>query len=135
MRISDWSSDVCSSDLIGQENGDCRMRFDAQSCRFGDIDGQFYWCTHPDILLPKLQFNARPSGAWLNARDRHLSIGRQARHHRLYGATYPNNMRAASSQSCGATAPSKPRREIGRASFRERVWQYVELSGGAVVLK
>src|SRR3546814_17070 len=98
MRISDWSSDVCSSDLtptrkgeandllvrkfplIGQENGDCRMRFDAQSCRFGDIDGQFYWCTHPDILLPKLQFNARPSGAWLNARDRHLSIGRQARH-------------------------------------------------------
>src|SRR3546814_1841066 len=45
-EANDWL--VRKFPLIGQENGDCRMRFDAQSCRFGDIDGQFYWCTHPD---------------------------------------------------------------------------------------
>src|SRR3546814_1280589 len=85
-EANDWL--VRKFPLIGQENGDCRMRFDAQSCRFGDIDDQFYWCTHPHILLPQLQLNARPPGAWLNARDRQLSIGRDRKSTRLNSSHY-----------------------------------------------
>src|SRR3546814_10876811 len=52
MRISDWSSDVCSSDLGGRQNdaldardmqcgNDCRSRYiTAQAARLGQIVGQ-----------------------------------------------------------------------------------------------
>src|SRR3546814_20091526 len=83
MRISDWSSDVCSSDLEGR---------------------------HPALLV--------------HAEDRRCAarVGRSERGDR--GA------RGGAGGGSGAC-----RCQIGRASGRERVWQYVEVSVVAVSLK
>src|SRR3546814_14678183 len=92
MRISDWSSDVCSSDLV------------------------------PDFCLFK--FNVRtqhPSDeGWLQE-----SLDRIVR--TLGGDGIVFEIRG------GFTRPPKP--QIGRASCRERVCQYVSISVGAVSLK
>src|SRR3546814_19904201 len=83
MRISDWSSDVCSSDLLhGPPGGDGRHL----------------------------------GGAGLEG-DAELG---------------PHGPRGASD---AAQVPAPLPRQIGRASCRERVCQYVSLSGVAVSLK
>src|SRR3546814_7393520 len=91
MRISDWSSDVCSSDLLRRH----------------------------DNTLAQIRIRAH--------RERHAArIGWQAR-----GST--------SNQQCSSGNDGDgPDRvlvdQIGRASCRERVCQYVESSGVAVAL-
>src|SRR3546814_12887245 len=75
MRISDWSSDVCSSDL---------------------------------------------SARWRRA---------------LARASPPRADRPARGRRCRAAAPRRRSAEIGRASCRERVCQYVSISVVAVSLK
>src|SRR3546814_11392253 len=96
MRISDWSSDVCSSDLIGR----------AAACRIPDR-------SHRSRLRPA----RRPC---------------------------PRTLRPFPAPRCGLRpdpwrrgAPRRPLglpSEIGRASCRERVCQYVEISVVAVSL-
>src|SRR3546814_20611599 len=106
MRISDWISDVCSSDLADLEESDPRDQPRAQQL----------------------------AGA-----------GRLARALRR-GAAAPRPARAPADRAGdhrGARAPSggfpprlrAPRQEIGRASCRDRVCQYDEISVVAVSLK
>src|SRR3546814_16266811 len=90
MRISDWSSDVCSSDLAnGSSTGDC----------------------------------TRPT------RHRAATAGQSAGTARL---------RAKAARPHAGRTPGADglrRREIGRASCRERVCKYVSISVVAVLLK
>src|SRR3546814_10144821 len=51
MRISDWSSDVCSSDLIER--------------RIDDGYAEFHWSHHPDQDWPTNEY-----GAWLRAQGK-----------------------------------------------------------------
>src|SRR3546814_11765207 len=103
MRISDWSSDVCSSDLRrcpapcrrgggGDDpggGGDLRRERegDHSAAELGDPGGRYHRC------------GRRPRGG-------------------LPGC-----------------ASARPRRQIGRASCRERVWQDVWVAVGACTLK
>src|SRR3546814_16916271 len=87
MRISDWSSDVCSSDL----------------CDAGGAGAAV---------------GVRVGGDVLAARN--LPAGRRGNRH---GVPAPGGGRPC--------AAGRRAVEIGRASGRERGWQYVEISGGA----
>src|SRR3546814_11451185 len=91
MRISDWSSDVCSSDLSG-----CTIS-DPPPDRTGDVA----------VVINGLNkhFGGAPALQDLSA---------QIRYGRLTGLVGP---------------------AIGRASCRERVWQYVSISVVAGSLK
>src|SRR3546814_19502900 len=90
MRISDWSSDVCSSDLRALQTTDDHAtnhcRFTKANLRFGRVD--------IDVDLGRRKIDKQ-------------------RHH-------------------GMSVPSQ---KIGRASCRERVCQYGEISVVAVSLK
>src|SRR3546814_4422245 len=103
VRISDWSSDVCSSDLS----------------RHHQPDPQF-WRTRTDRFA-----DSRPecgSELWLRAGTAAAAApcSRPRRH------PYP----------AVAIEPwVRCRYQIGRASWRERVCQYVYISGDAVSLK
>src|SRR3546814_15626469 len=92
MRISDWSSDVCSSDLSASPAGDPLRR----ECRFH--------ADQPDRVLCK-------------------RAGRQ-------------QQRAGEDRRrTGCLCEEESHCEIGRASCRERVCQYVSISVVAVSLK
>src|SRR3546814_20481809 len=111
MRISDWSSDVCSSDL-------------------GPVDDT-------------QAMAANVAALWRSGRA--AAIGAAARSHvvaryswtrtfeRLLGEIYPAALRHAAMRAPDPRL--EVRREIGRASCRERVCQYVEISVVAVDLK
>src|SRR3546814_8820449 len=88
MRISDWSSDVCSSDLIGLPRRDDRREM------IGAIAGKFIG-EHHNIDLAR------------SARDTRGAISRRNPVHR------------------GALHACRAQVQIGRASCRERVCQYV----------
>src|SRR3546814_20981957 len=99
MRISDWSSDVCSSDLlaaIDPNQGRCDASDNSAACLLGEVS---------DL-------------ADGDAVDQ-LGLADQAVSEQILprGDTPPQNER---------------RREIGRASCRERVCQYVSISVVAV---
>src|SRR3546814_841544 len=98
MRISDWSSDVCSSDLIGQD-----LALDA------------------DALDPR--------GVGF-ARDRTDLLGERQRDGGARGRIEPDVGWLAI-----RVAGKHRRNEIGRASCRESVCPYVEISVVAVSLK
>src|SRR3546814_11500635 len=143
MRISDWSSDVCSSDLIFVSDIALRERqfalfgevvvpvgdklkvtgggryFDARqrsSVRFGGVfadpnTGTSSFRNKEDGFNPKLNL------AYEFDRDRMVYV-QAAKGFRLGGTNEP-----VPAAACAA---------IGRASCRERVWQYGEVSVGAV---
>src|SRR3546814_18554144 len=100
MRISDWSSDVCSSDLemiarsAVDDAQDGETTIPAQVAGFEGRERQ-----HLDQLL-----------AHVPARDQQCA-------------------------GLGVARGLQLQREIGRASCRERVCQYVSISVGAVSLK
>src|SRR3546814_17966249 len=100
MRISDWSSDVCSSDLLA-DHGDGLAGADVE----GDV---------VDHRLP-LAGDAERGGEVGDAQDR-----RGARHGGGGGGAHDSPL------SFG---------EIGRASWREKVGKYVEISVVAEALK
>src|SRR3546814_20620377 len=105
MRISDWSSDVCSSDLrAGRTPGIVAARDDdAVDARH---QARRRRARTPERAVGDARaLGARPGGV------------PQRRHHRPWPLRRP------------AVA------EIGRASWRERVWQYVLVSGRACNLK
>src|SRR3546814_12267789 len=104
MRISDWSSDVCSSDLPAAF--DPRPRADRLAGRpraLGDAGG---------ACGPQAAFAAAIS--WLVCR----AVAVRARR---------DLPRRLDERVAGAA--------IGRASCRDRVWQFVSISVGAVTLK
>src|SRR3546814_16762527 len=101
MRISDWSSDVCSSDLSRQTSG-------ARSTR-----------------QPKLARRPRPR--------------RLIRYSRMFTLTEAGHGGTDLPRRCCPSDFTRDgaRREIGRASCRERGCQYVEISvvGGSLKKK
>src|SRR3546814_13195295 len=107
MRISDWSSDVCSSDLLlqyafEQRASDIHLepRRDTGHIRFR-IDG----------IMQKVFELPAPVMTAVTARIKILARMDVAEKRR------PQDGRIKTRSSSG--------REIGRASCRERVWQYV----------
>src|SRR3546814_20599380 len=88
MRISDWSSDVCSSDL---EDGDLR-----------------------------------PFGQWRRAE--------RFRNRRLYRFGVRGRLRRVGGGKLISGRGAALRQQIGRASWRERVCQYVSITVAAVPL-
>src|SRR3546814_5040397 len=94
MRISDWSSDVCSSDLIKIIQA---AAVDANHCNFGPLKQSFQSQRWVGRLLPII--GAAPAIAPKPQSDLDIQIFRQ------------DDLDAAG--------------EIGRASCRERVCQYV----------
>src|SRR3546814_1575721 len=106
VRISDWSSDVCSSDLAGSGSG-CWVAGKSGSIPGSDGSGG----------------GGRPGplGNWRSPGNR---LGR-----RWSAGCAPSSSRSGCSSSAINTA------EIGRASCRERVCQYVYDSVVSVSLK
>src|SRR3546814_12129239 len=98
MRISDWSSDVCSSDL-GRRLADALQAADE-----GDVDGdQVAGATGLDVALAELAAEALQETDLLVA-EGDLALGSGL----------------LQTQQALVAGP-----QIGRASWRERVWQYV----------
>src|SRR3546814_14997136 len=109
MRISDWSSDVCSSDLIegvGLEEiaEEAARRHRAAYGKSSDTEldqgGAYAWRVHGE------QHGWTPDSV---ADLQHAVRGE-----------LPDKYR-----SFAASINEQSRRQIGRASCRERVWQYV----------
>src|SRR3546814_15124400 len=109
MRISDWSSDVCSSDLI-----------DGHS-HYVDIGTS----TEPTPVGAMVSLT--PRQAEPRAVDRTVIQIAQA-HAGRYGLGIHLNHDPHASETFVAT---HVRRQVGRATGRERVREYVSISGGA----
>src|SRR3546814_13194624 len=126
MRISDWSSDVCSSDLGGDEDGVAN-----------EINDQLY-TTPEDALATVAALGAGEKGRYMTA----LTFGN------VHGVYKPGNVKLrpeilrtaqdAVASQLGLPAGSKPfdlvfhggsgsssGEKIGRASGRKRVCPYV----------
>src|SRR3546814_19835911 len=115
MRISDWSSDVCSSDLHVSADGAFADDATAHAPSAGDRIGPDGW----------LCFNRR-SGQISHRPHRIGSNG--------IAGLYPERL----IQQIGQAFPPSGQADafdIGRASCRERVCQYVLISVDAVLLK
>src|SRR3546814_12208209 len=111
MRISDWSSDVCSSDLLAQH-----LLYAA----VGMVEAVDRQRLHEDAVdgVARMQ---RP----VRVLEHHL-------HQLVEGLVAP---RALPLPGDGDAAAPVGIEEIGRASCRERVCQYVSMSVVAVSLK
>src|SRR3546814_17719071 len=109
MRISDWSSDVCSSDL--GEGRDGRIGGDAGEEIFARRDDLVGVAAKSETITEHHPHDHRECG---DGED----LGQHRCH--VLGAD---------------EAAVKQRKEIGRASCRESVCQYAEISGVAVSLK
>src|SRR3546814_20298230 len=100
MRISDWSSDVCSSDLVPHA---------------GSIG------VAPTLPLPIP--HSSPSGLTRGSRAGDEAVALDARvKPELSRLRYSMHLTASGDSGCQARGPCA---EIGRASCRERVCQYV----------
>src|SRR3546814_15735467 len=128
MRISDWSSDVCSSDLLGEAERRCH------DARIGDYD--------VDRLARRLQ-NLRCGPYARKGSEIHLekleaaTTRRSGRaHHRccLLGfrdvAGRPDHMLPMRHQAARRFPPPPH----GHAAGRERAWQYVWIRVAAVTI-
>src|SRR3546814_15490711 len=112
MRISDWSSDVCSSDLL------CLAQRGRKSLTSPGLKTMTYrqpaeWAQHDWAWIG---FPSNPA-EWPNAFEGA----------RMQAAAFANAVHA--------TGQGEEVRQIGRASCRARVCPYVELPGVAVSLK
>src|SRR3546814_17984426 len=102
MRISDWSSDVCSSDVVEQHQAR-RAHADPLVGRLHELPGE----RRPE--------GGRRIGDDLLRRSQIEEIGRA----RVVAAPRRNVVRIGNSDVVAR------HHEIGRASCRERVWTYV----------
>src|SRR3546814_16841305 len=111
MRISDWSSDVCSSDLsaVGTQNG-IRLRM---SC--GDLAPDSIVCHNAKIALGTIVREPQPASLVMFEFCR-ASYYEDIAHRQFVARHLRGN-------------------QIGSASCRARVCQYVEISVVAVSLK
>src|SRR3546814_20343649 len=108
MRISDWSSDVCSSDLPSYYRG---CWHEVSRCLFLRYRHPHRVLTHTISSRTKVLYNPKAfftHAAWLDQGCPHCPI-------------FP-------------TADSRRSLEIGRATCRERVCKYVYISVDAVSL-
>src|SRR3546814_17797489 len=118
MRISDWSSDVCSSDLLPWSNV---AHVWTKSEGSPSADGR-YWCFMADtdpfnirgVFTYDLQTQSVIGARSLSSRPDHVSMSPSGRYCVISGGDVS---------------------EIGRATCRERVCQYVLISGVALSLK
>src|SRR3546814_5060737 len=133
MRISDWSSDVCSSDLIGIEVHSGRPRISAELPETGE---RFEGILPPVVAAPA--FAIRKPAVAVFTLDDYSGNGIMSR---LQAAVLRKavadraNILIAGGTGTGKTTPTNAllaevaktadRVEIGRASWRERVCQYV----------
>src|SRR3546814_16116649 len=126
MRISDWSSDVCSSDLghllqgyglAGQQR--CRQRCGALGL---DPDHAYVGAQRLDRHRHPRDQSATPGG------DQHGAYVRDLLEDLEAGRTLPGD-------DVLVVERVDQHGEIGRAWGRERGWQYVEFPGVAVTLK
>src|SRR3546814_15802756 len=108
VRISDWSSDVCSSDLLGEAH-----RGKDLEVEIGD-----------HVLAAELGEGAPVGAAGIVHQDVDGAEFRQRRRHRLLQG-----------RLVGDIARKDGRAELGRASCRERVCQSGWISVGAESLK
>src|SRR3546814_1562441 len=106
MRISDWSSDVCSSDLIDAVSGDLAALAEENE-PIGTVP------VFNDIQA-FMNFAAEGLLAQIPAQEDRLDRAAQLTQ-RLVGRVH----------HLGAAIPAQDRLQIGRASCRERVCQYV----------
>src|SRR3546814_12054303 len=124
MRISDWSSDVCSSDLVDMD--DLRVLRDVVVGVEGGVEAEPRAEREDDVSLP-----GEATGDWIAARA-HLSreqrvvgrndvavTGRGGDRDLQHLGQADHLLRAAAPLDTGAG------HEIGRASGRERGVQYV----------
>src|SRR3546814_13717737 len=105
MRISDWSSDVCSSEAVDD---------------VVDVDGQ--------LVAAQVGQHDDAIGADAVGDDRH-------RHRQRDEEEAPPPRAEEQIGGEHAERHAEQQVEIGRASWRERGWQSVEISGVAVSLK
>src|SRR3546814_17303357 len=115
VRISDWSSDVCSSDLVP----------DAGHGTAGDHHRR-----HLPLDYPLLHSHG-------DLADHHHGVPRDrpVAAEPVYGKMKAMRRRDSGFQSTDQAINQPGSSQIGRASGRERVWQYVKISGVAVSLK
>src|SRR3546814_15906167 len=111
MRISDWSSDVCSSDLIHEPRPICRIVYGGNG---------MVW----------VEANWPPSIKDCYARCIHVTLSQERARDRLRLVR-----RLTLQLSERRSRPLQRLVQIGTASCRERVCPYVELSVVAVFLK
>src|SRR3546814_16944442 len=137
MRISDWSSDVCSSDLERQEVAACSASPDFRRQRFKVVHviskiGCGPWAT--------AMLAGPPSSGRFRLEREHVDMNlvRRMFSENLDGALFPGGIAGAYPQQQAAPhnllveilrmMPSEPfgeHRKIGRESCRERVCPYV----------
>src|SRR3546814_11449739 len=107
MRISDWSSDVCSSDLLVSPKGR------AIGAPASSVPAQRH---RGELVAPRRQMPPpNPAGA-------HQSSAHKTEY-------------ACRARGLAHSVAWLPGKEIGRASCRERVWLYVMISVGVGPLK
>src|SRR3546814_17299321 len=109
MRISDWSSDVCSSDLQGDGAAGRRLQADVVQRRLGAAVGERY-----RLKAHGAAGNAERTGA---RRIDDLRLLVEQREDALRGSQ--------AVLQHGVQLAEALQRQIGRASCRERVGQYV----------
>src|SRR3546814_19414199 len=145
MRISDWSSDVCSSDLTHLLHAALRQRLGGHVTQKGSLvapDRLRFDFSHTEPLTPdqiatiEADVNRQIRGneavtTRLMTPDDAIAAGAMA----LFGEKYGDEVRVLSMgtatdkhysiELCGGTHVSALGDKIGRASCRERVCQYV----------
>src|SRR3546814_18441157 len=126
MRISDWSSDVCSSDLATISHHDCCGGADGQVVRVqatcpvldtsAQRDGYRYIPAWRRLLRPR-------TAATSNIDYCRVRLGRHRIGTHMHRRRYHHP--PASGHKLGRWAPAQPRVKPGRATGRERVCSYV----------
>src|SRR3546814_16912169 len=114
MRISDWSSDVCSSDLLEPRQADGIALQFSQQPAFRAVLAQA-----ADQGLERLGL------VWVAIRYVDAAIAAFLVVDQLEGI-------GGAAQAAAAEAVAVELQQIGRASWRGRVGQYVWISGGGV---
>src|SRR3546814_11023245 len=113
MRISDWSSDVCSSDLRAFPETDTARS--AEGRRQG-VSVQHGVVSHRRFRI------------WLRCCRHHPGWREWHRQNDPDRSNFPGGGVFVAGRQAGT-------QEIGRASWWERVWQYVSVTVGAVPIK
>src|SRR3546814_17029923 len=117
MRISDWSSDVCSSDLVGRTAKSAAVRTIDGVAAGGFSSAQF---TSPEDSLTTTIDDIRAAAERLQGQVIRTPLVPAARMSEVLGCELYLKLE------------NLQRTEIGRASCRERGCQYVEIEGDAV---